>query len=256
MSRYIPFSAFENSKEIKSAVIEHVKNNWKRDESLKGFLLSKFLPCEPEDYNPLWFRYDRAVGIPSALLYLIERRADAAGRTDNPDLRNMAAIKFLDAIAPGTDLSNVMDKLMLWALELTSLCASNEDSTLLNATIKLYQRKIAGDIPTNNEWEILNEKIYEDRPDDYQVYKTCNYATFMNDGDHEPVYIRAIYASISAVTGVISEKAEAIATKGKGNMTIELKSLNYCTEGAASAALVAMLDNKLLQLLKNPNESY
>ena len=101
-----------------------------------------------EENTGVHARYPAELGIPLQLAYLEDRIFEGLPMDDSKEWPE----RFSRAIHVGADLSLVWPRFIVWLLGNTKQHANKRGKKVIDAVIALYERRIAGDEPTSDEW--------------------------------------------------------------------------------------------------------
>lgn len=115
-----------------------------------GCSIHDFAPGEEEHHS----YYEKLFGIPESLARLEDNIFE---NLPNGEAQEWPE-RFVQAVRPGADLSQVADRWLLWLLSGDeSPLARWRDEPHIQAVATLYKRKLAGDSPTLEEWKAAGE---------------------------------------------------------------------------------------------------
>src|ERR1700747_3635551 len=159
--------AYHNDTKIKTKYVKRVKAHQLADEIEKGYYWEDGKGCavgctiEGSDHS----KYEKELGIPKELAYLEDVIFE---ELPNGDAKAFP-LNFLKAIKPGTDLSSVVPKFIIWQFEdkqygLKNIRAVKDDKEVYGfceEVAALYKRKLKGETVTEKEFYDLYIRIDE-----------------------------------------------------------------------------------------------
>ncbi len=216
--------AFHNDASIKETYLARVRQHRAADELIHGKYWENGRGCAVgcTIHSSVHLAYEVELGIPRMLAWLEDRIFEGL-----PNAKSLEWPEaFLSSIAVGADLSHVGDHFTIWLLldEQAGLIrfVKEEDRSVLAHVAALYQRRLAGEAVTEDEW--LDVRMTALRADDgdiaFAITDDSAYAlasnTFANDTDDAALALA--YAAIaadapSALADAAQSAADAVARK-------------------------------------------
>ena len=159
--------AFHNNQKIKDKYITRVHNHFLNEEIIKGVYWENGrgcgVGCTVETGSNAHEAMEKELGIPKELAYL----EDVLFEELSNDLAKEWPERFLKAIKPGTDLSLIVPKFIVWQFEDSKLGLSQikevqDDKEVFDfckEVVALYQRVIKGEKVSEDEFYELYLKI-------------------------------------------------------------------------------------------------
>lgn len=146
--------AFHGDPKIKEKYLARLRAHAKADEIIHGVYWEHGKGCAVgcTIHSSRHESYETELGIPTAIAYLEDSIFESL---QNGDAKAFP-LRFLKAIPVGADLSMVISQFIYWMLsdETWGLKPEAEDvKQAVNAVSECYRRRIAGDEPTQTQWE-------------------------------------------------------------------------------------------------------
>jgi len=164
--------AFHSNQKLKEKYVKRVQKHYDLDEIIQGIYWENgkggAVGCTVEVSN--YYKYETELGIPVQIAILEDAIFE--------ELKNSKAkefpLRFIKAVTVGSDLSQVIPKLVIWQFEdkkygLKHLKEVKDDKEVLQIcqyVTDAYRSKLNGDKVTEEEWEVLYQradKIYKAR---------------------------------------------------------------------------------------------
>ncbi len=92
-------------------------------------------------------RFPDLFGVPTPLAYLVDRLFEMQTPAD----AQRWPLRIMSAIPAGTDLSQVVDRWLLWMLRDLDAVAG-ENRGVVSRMADLFERRVSGDEPSESEW--------------------------------------------------------------------------------------------------------
>lgn len=149
-----PLLAFHNDPAIKQEYLARVEAHRLADEIVQGQYWQNGKGCAVGCtlHSDQHADYETELGIPRSIAYLEDQIFEGL---PNGDAKDFPA-QFLSAIPVGADLSLVTAHFFVWLLsdpvDGVIRFAREDGKAAIETVVALYQRRIAGDEPTDQEW--------------------------------------------------------------------------------------------------------
>ena len=144
--------AYHNDAELKAKILAQMQAHIAADELIQGIGWENGRGCA---IGCLFHEYNHElaptyIGWPVNLSYLIDTIFE---RLSNGEAKQFI-IDLIEAIPVGIDLDTITNHWLLWLLAESGVrdLATDEGKASIDIIVRLFYRKISGDIPTGEEW--------------------------------------------------------------------------------------------------------
>ncbi len=231
--------AFYNDEHIKELYLARVRQHRAADEIIHGKYWENGRGCAVgcTIHSSDHAAYEGELGIPCALAWLEDRIFE---NLPNPNAAEWPEA-FLSSIPVGADLGHVCDQFMSWLLmdEEAGVIrfAREQDKPAIKQIAALYQRRLAGETITEDEWFAIqsatHSAAYADDADDASL--AADYAAIAVGAAINASYNAIVYNTGAAVAAAAERAADAVGSVGS----------------ETSRSHIARMAEKLLDLLAN-----
>lgn len=222
--------AFHDSQELKDHYLQRVRAHAAADRLIQGTGWENgrgcAVGCTLESYDHS--RYPVELGIPRVLAHLEDRLFERLPKSEAMTWPE----RFLSVIQPGADLSMVWPRFAVWLLDVE---LAKWRTFASDAVVRLYNRRIAGDEPSDQEWYQARAAA-DAAAASYASYAAAAYAS----------YSAAAYAAYSSAAAYAASAYAAYAASDASDAASAYSA--YASYSAADASIKRQSE-KLLQLL-------
>ena len=143
--------AYHSNPKIKAKYLNRVRSHAKAGEIIKGKYWEDGKGCAIgcTIHSNKHSAYEIELGIPQVLAKLEDGIFEGLPLKQAKEWPG----KFLKAIKPGTDLSKVSSKFLVWLLEEVIKCIEDEGKETINLVIDLYKRELRGEVIALVQWK-------------------------------------------------------------------------------------------------------
>ncbi len=152
--------AFHGMKAVQELYVGRAKMHRAADEIMKGVYVGTQADGRPGYCNVGCLihsndhsAFERDMGVPLAIAYLSDRIFEGL---PDPDFKDFPT-QFINAIPLGADLSRVIARFSIWLLsdpeQGVMRFADERGKAAIEGVVALYERVVAGDLPTGEAWE-------------------------------------------------------------------------------------------------------